>query len=392
MTFVFAAYFTEGVATTPAQGTAQWGYAVSASAFAVALMGPIIGAIADHGGRRKPWLLFFTLLTAVSAGSLWWVEPDPSFVLLALVLIGIGNAAFETAMVFYNAMLPDIAPAGRVGRLSGWGWGIGYVGGLCCLALVLIGFVQTESPWFGLDKDTAEHLRAIGPVVAVWAVLFALPLFLLTPDRPAVMTPAATAVRQGLRQLVDTFRRLRDYRIQVRFLIARMIYTDGLNTLFAFGGIYAAGTFGFGFDELILFGIGINVTAGLGAFAFAWADDRWGPKRVICVALAGLIVFGSALLVIEGKTLFWAIGLMLGVFIGPAQSASRSMMARLAPPAIRTEMFGLYALSGKATAFLGPAALAWATAATDSQRVGMATIIVFLVAGLLLLRAVPDAR
>jgi len=391
MTFVFAAYFTEGVATSPAQGTADWGYAVSLSALAVAVLGPVVGAIADHGGGRKPWLLVLTVLTAIAAALLWLVRPDPSFGLLALALIGLGNAAFETSMVFYNAMLPDIVARERIGRLSGWGWGLGYIGGLSCLALMLVGFIQADTPWFGLDRDAAEHLRIVGPVVAVWLLLFSAPLFMLTPDKPSTRTAAADAVRAGLRQLLDTFRRLRDYRIQVRFLIARMIYIDGLNTLFAFGGIYAAGTFGFGFDELIVFGIGINVTAGLGAFAFAWADDRWGPRRVITLSLIGLIVFGTAVLVIEGKSLFWVFGLGLGVFVGPVQSASRSMMAHLAPVDIRTEMFGLYALSGKATAFLGPALLASVTAATGSQRYGMATIVGFLVVGLLLLRGVPSA-
>lgn len=390
MTFVFAAYFTEGVATDTAAGTAAWGYAVSLSAIAIAILGPVFGAIADNVGRRKPWLLVMTLTCAAAAAALWTVEPDPSFVLTALVLVAVGNAAFETGMVFYNAMLADIAPAGMVGRLSGWGWGLGYLGGLSCLALVLVGFVQTETPWFGLDKDAAEHVRAVGPVVAVWVLVFGAALFVLTPDKPSTGIRIAEAVDLGMRQLVDTFRRLGRFREIVRFLIARMIYTDGLNTLFAFGGIYAAGTFGFGFEDLILFGIAINVTAGLGAFGFAWLDDRAGPKRVIVISLIALSGLSVAILLVESVTLFWVLGLALGIFVGPAQSASRSMMARIAPADMRTEMFGLYALSGKATAFVGPAALAWVTAATDSQRFGMATIVVFLVVGLVLLRGVPD--
>lgn len=390
MTFVFAAYFTEGVAASPTAGTEAWGYAVSASAFAIAILGPVLGAIADNGGRRKPWLFVLTLITAGAAASLWIIEPEPSFVLTALVLIALGNAAFETGMVFYNAMLADLADDRYVGRLSGWGWGLGYIGGLSCLALVLFGFVQAAEPLFGLDKEAAEHLRAVGPIVAVWTLVFALPLFVLTPDRAATGVSTAQAVRRGLRQLRDTIIRIREHRIVFRFLIARMIYTDGLNTLFAFGGIYAAGTFGFSFEDLILFGIAINVTAGLGAFAFGWLDDRIGPKAVITISLVCLIVFGTGILVIESAAMFWALGLALGIFIGPAQSASRSMMARLAPVELRTEMFGLYALSGKATAFVGPALLASVTAATDSQRFGMATIIIFLVVGLALLRQLPS--
>ena len=199
-------------------------------------------------------------------------------------------------------------------------------------------------------------------------------------------------MRRGLATLAATLGHVRDYADVARFLLARMIYTDGLNTLFAFGGIYAVGTFGFDFAELIAFGIAMNLTAGVGAALFAWVDDRIGPKRTVLISIAALTVLGGGLLVVEGKALFWALGLPLGIFVGPAQAASRSYMAHLAPARLRTEMFGLYALSGKATAFLGPAALAWATAAAGSQRVGMATIVAFFAVGMVLLLPVPDAR
>jgi len=381
-TFVFAAYFTKGVAADVVTGTAQWGYAMSLSALAVAVMGPILGAVADQTGRRKPWLAAFTLVAALGAMMLWTVEADSTFVVRALFWVALANFAFEMGMVFYNAMLPDLAPKEHLGRWSGWGWGLGYGGGLVCLGLVLVGLVQTETPWFGLDKDAAEHLRATGPFVGLWMIVFAVPLFLLTPDTNAKSGSFAAAVTDGMATLWRTLRRLTDYKNAAWFLLARMIYTDGLNTLFAFGGIYAAGTFGMNFEELILFGIGMNVTAGLGAAGFAWIDDRIGPKRTIVIAVAGLSILGTALLLVEGKTLFWVFGLPLGLFVGPAQSASRSMMAHLAPADMRTEFFGLYAVSGKATAFMGPALLAWATTAFDSQRAGMATIIVFFVIGM----------
>ena len=390
--FVFAAYFAEGVAADAIAGTSQWGYALSLSGVAIAVAAPVLGAVADRTGRRKPWIALFTMLAAGASLLLWQVRPDPAFAVTALVLVALANFAFEMGMVFYNAMLPDLSPPARIGRWSGWGWGLGYAGGLVCLALVLVGFVQAETPWFGLDKAAAEHLRATGPFVAVWMVLFALPLFALTQDNPATPAPFAANVRAGIRTLVATFRELPRYRDAAWFLLARMIYTDGLNTLFAFGGIYAAGTFGMGFEELIVFGIAMNITAGLGASAFAWADDRLGAKWTIRVALICLVVLGGAVLVVETKTLFWIFGVPLGLFVGPAQSASRSMMARLAPADMRTEFFGLYALSGKATAFLGPALLALVTDMFQSQRAGMATIVGFFVVGLALLVRVPDAR
>ena len=395
-TFVFAAYFTKAIATDEITGTSQWGYAISLSALAVAILGPFFGAIADHGGRRKPWIGAFTVLCVAASAALWLARPDAGFVMLALVLVGIGNFAFEMGMVFYNAMLPGLAPKGRMGRLSGLGWGLGYAGGLVCLALALVALVEAEVPVFGLDKDEAEHLRATGPLVAVWIAVFAVPFFLWTPDRKGPLSPgggsALEAVRLGIRTLIETLRRVREYDSIWRYLLARMIYTDGLNTLFAFGGIYAVGTFGMDFSELIVFGIAMNVTAGLGAVVFAWIDNWVWPKRVIQISVTMLGILGAALVVVESKAMFWTFALPLGVFVGPAQAASRSLMGHLAPAELRTEMFGLYAFSGKATAFMGPALLAWMTTAFESQRAGMATILVFFVVGLALLTPVPDIR
>ena len=391
-TFVFSAYFTKAIAADEISGTAQWGIAISLSGLFVALLSPFLGAIADHGGRRKPWVFVLTLLCVVASALLWLARPETNFIILALSLAALANFAFEMAMVFYNAMLPDLVPRQRIGRLSGWGWGLGYAGGLVCLGLILVLLVQAETPIFGLDKESFEHIRATGPMVAIWMAVFAAPFFLWTPDRPDQGISFAAALKRGIATLIDTFRRVREYSQIVRFLIARMMYTEGLNTLFTFGGIYAAGTFGMEFDELILFGIALNVTAGLGAAAFAWVDDRIGPKRTILIAVTGLAVLGAVLLFVEGKALFWTFALPLGIFVGPAQAASRTMMARLAPPRMMTEMFGLYALSGKATAFLGPALLAWMTVVFASQRAGMAVIMVFFLLGLVLLMGVADKR
>lgn len=385
VTFVFAAYFTKGVAPDEITGTALWGQAMGWSALVVAVLSPFLGAVADRSGRRKPWLFAWTLICVVASAALWFVAPGADMVVAALVLVALANIGFEVGMVFYNAMLPDIAPGGRIGRISGWGWGLGYAGGLVCLALVLVLFVQTDTPLFGLDKDAAQHVRVSGPFVAVWMAVFSAPLFLLTPDRAPTGVTIGTAMRKGWMDLVETIRAARRHAVIFRFLIARMIYTDGLNTLFAFGGIYAAGTFGMEFADLIVFGIGMNVSAGLGAAAFAWLDDRWGPLKVIYISLIALTVLGAGILVVTDITWFWVIGLSLGIFVGPAQAASRSLMARIAPPSIRTEMFGLYALSGKATAFLGPMLVGALTAAAASQRVGMSAVLIFFVIGGLML-------
>jgi len=387
-TFVFATYYTQGIAATPTDGTAQWGLMISLSALAVAVLGPILGAVADRSGRRKPWIAVLSAMCIGATAMLWFARPEPGSAVFALVLVAVASLCFELGMVFYNAMLNDIAPPDRVGRISGWGWGLGYGGGLLALVVALYGFVQPAEAPFGLDRAAAEHVRATAPLAALWFAVFALPLLLFTPDRPATGVPFGRAVAEGMKTLAATLRDIRAHRTIFRFLLARMIYTDGLTTLFAFGGIYAAETFGLSLEQVILFGIALNVTAGLGAAGFAWVDDWIGPKPTIVIALVALIGLGGAAVMVESASWFWAVGIGLGIFVGPAQAASRSLMARLAPPELETEMFGLYALAGKATAFLGPLVLAMTTAAFDSQRAGMATILIFLAVGLALLMGV----
>lgn len=390
-TFVFAAYFSKGIATDEVSGTSLWGYATGTAAFFIAICAPLFGAVADQSGRRKPWIFLFSFLCIAASSALWFATPDESSIALSLICVGLATFGFEMAMVFYNAMLPGLALKGCEGRLSGFAWGLGYIGGLSALAVVLVLFVQTDAPLFGLDKETGEHVRASGPFVALWYLVFALPLFLFVPDNEQ-KTPFFKAVGAGLSTLSSTLKGWRSNRSVFHFLIARMIYTDGLNTLFAFGGIYAAGTFGMEFSELIIFGIGINVTAGFGAIVFGWLDDRWGPKGVIMISVSGLFLVGLGTLVVVDKTHFLGLGLCLGLFVGPAQAASRTYMAHAAPKEIRTELFGLYALSGKATAFLGPLLVALMTDLFSSQRAGMASILVFLLIGLALLRNLPDIR
>lgn len=392
VTFVFASYFAKALADSPEQATGQWGLAISLSSLLVAVIAPVLGAVADMGGRRKPWLLAFTLLCVSAGAALWTVLPDSAFAVRALLLVGLANLAFELAQVFYNAMLPDIAPRAMIGRISGWAWGLGYAGGLTCLALCLLLLIQPSPPYFGLDAAAAEPVRATALLVAVWYLFFALPLFRFTPDRPSRGLSVSAAVAQGLGQLLTTLRELRRHGNILRFLLARMLYTDGLNTLFVFGGIYAAGSFGMDTQEILLFAILLNVTAGLGAAAFGWIDDLIGAKKTILIAVLALTLLGGAILLVESKLWFYLLGAALGVFVGPAQSASRSLMARLAPAELRTEMFGLYALSGKATAFLGPALVGWVALEAGSQRLGMAVILAFFLVGLLLLLPVRESR
>lgn len=387
-TFVFSAYFTKAVALTPEQGTSQWGWMVGLSGLLIAILGPLMGAVADRCGRRKPLLAFCSLMCIVATALLWFVRPSPDDALWALICAGIAIVGFEVGTVFYNAMLPGLVEQKYLGRLSGWAWGLGYAGGLVALVLALFAFVQADPPPFGLDKGAAEHIRITAPLVSLWFVVFAVPLFLWVPDGPR-RESLRTAWRHGVDDMGHLWRTLRSHPTVGRFLVARMIYIDGLNTLFAFGGIYAAGTFGMGLSQIILLGIAMNVTAGIGAAVFGSLDDRFGARRVIVLSVLAILVLCCALLAVQSTLMFWLLAVPLGIFFGPAQSASRSLMARLAPAELRNEMFGLYAVSGKVTSFAGPMVLAVVTAWTDSQRWGMSTILLFLIGGLVLLRRVP---
>jgi MFS transporter, UMF1 family len=389
-TFVIAAYFTKGIAPDPVTGQAQWGWMQTLAGLGIAVLSPLLGAVADAGGRRRRMLGTCTAVMVVATAGIWFARPEPGSTLWALGCVGLATVAFELGMVFYNSLLPQVAAPGQIGRVSGLAWGLGYAGGLVCLGLALLLLVKPDPALFGLDRGAAEHVRATALLTAGWVALFAWPVLLALPDPPGERPAWGAAMRRGLAETAGLLRRLPRNPVLARFLVARLFYTDGLNTLFAFGAIYAAGVFGMGFEEILLFGIALNLTAGLGAAGFGLVEDRLGSKRTVMLALAALVLLGSGLLVAEGKAQFWALALLLGVFIGPSQAASRTLMARLAPPGEVAAHFGLFALSGRVTGFLGPAVLAAVTTATGSQRAGMATVVVFLGVGAALLAGVKE--
>jgi MFS transporter, UMF1 family len=383
-TFVFATYFVQAVAPDPIRGTTEWGTAQAIAGLIVAAIAAPLGAIADHGGRRH------ALLRVTCTGALWFIRPQPGFVLPALLLAGIATVAYEVALTFYNAMLPEVAAHGQIGRVSGIAWGLGYLGGIAALLLSLFVLLRPVPPPFGLDPVSAEPVRATMLLVSVWLLAFAAPLLLLR-EIAVHRLPWMQAARRGLAGFAAIVRAAAREPVLRRFLIARMLYGDGLITLFAFGAIFAAGTFGMDAQRVLLLGIGLNVTAGVGAFAFALLEDRVGPRSVVLTSLVCLLALGTAVLAVRDVGWFWAAALPLGLFVGPAQSASRSLMAQLAPPDRRASFFGLYALSGRVTGFIGPASLAVVTAATGSQRAGMCVVLVLLGAGAWLLAGVQIA-
>jgi UMF1 family MFS transporter len=388
-TFVFPAYFTKAVAADPTSGAAQWAGMQAAAGLLIAVLAVPLGAVADRGGGRRLMMAAGTGIMVAATLALWTVHPNPADIPRALVLVLTATVAFEVATVFYNAMLPGLVRPERLGRLSMLAWGAGYAGGLCCLGLCLVLLISPDPSPFGLDRARMEHVRAAPLLAGAWIAVFAWPCAVFVPE-PARRTKWRDAVREGARELRQVLHdALADPPLRT-FLIARLLYMDGLITLFAFGGIYAAGEFGMDAKDVLLFGIGLNVSAGLGALVFAFIEDRIGPKATALAAVVLLAAIVMALLFVYDRTLFWALGLAGGLFVGPAQAASRSLMARMAPSGSHAGYFGLFALSGRVTGFAGPLFLGVGTAMFHSQRAGMAVVAVLLAAGAAFLTRVPS--
>ena len=388
VTFVYATYFTQSIASDPIHGTALWSRAVTATAVVVALLSPFLGALADRGGYRKVFVAAFTWVCIAATVALYFVRPGQ--VATALAVFVLANVAFELADVFYNAFLPDIAPQRGIGRVSGLGWGLGYIGGLLALALALVTLVQPQTPWFGFTHADGESIRATNLLAAAWFAIFSVPLWVFVHESRSRSAPARHVFRDAVAQLRRTFSEIRKYRQIARFLLARLVYNDALVTIFAFGGIYAAETFGFSLSEVLLFGIVVNVAAGIGSFAMGYLDDYIGGKSTIVVSLLGLILATALAVAATTKTSLWIAGLAIGIFVGPNQSASRSLMGRFVPPRLENEFFGFFAFSGKLTAFIGPFLLGVLTDLSGSQRVGVSAVLALFVAGLPLLMWVDE--
>ena len=417
LTFIFAPYFASAVAPDPVTGQAMWGWMLAVSGVVIALCAPILGAIADVSGRKRGWVALWSMLYMIGAATLWWAVPgaDQATILLVLAAFAVGLIGLEYGIVFTNAVLPTLGPRGELGRISGTGWALGYVGGLISLVIMLTLLAENDrgvtligiAPLFGLDPALREGTRFVGPFSALWLLVFAIPFFLWVRE-PATPRAAAGSVKRALRELGQSLRALPRRRSLFAYLGGSMVYRDALNGIYAFGGIYAAGVLGWSIIQIGVFGI---LAAAVGAVA-CWIggklDSHYGPKPVIigCILLLMLvctiIVTTDRTMVLlfpveQGSTLpdviFYMCGALIGAGGGTLQAASRTMLVRQADPARMTEGFGLYALSGKALSFVAPALIALATTLTESQRLGVLPLIGLFALGLLLLIWVnPDGE
>ncbi|SPH24081.1 hypothetical protein DEA8626_03130 [Defluviimonas aquaemixtae] len=417
LTFIFAPYIKE-ILGDGSRAQAAWGYGVGIAGIIIAISAPVLGAIADKAGGRMRFIWLFSAMYVAGAYLLWWAAPQNFNLVLTLLAFAIGLIGMEFATIFTNAMLPDLGTREQIGRISGSGWAFGYVGGLLALILMLVLFqidLKTGRtlvglpPMFGLDPETREGTRIVGPLTAVWYAVFMVPFFFWVREpRDASALPIGVAVKQAIPDLKKSLRALPGNRSLSAYLLSSMFYRDALNGIYTFGGLYAAGVLGWQITDTGKFGLLAIVTGALFAWLGGRADDRFGPKPVITLCVLALTLLALGVVFVSRESVFgmpvgpdsalpditfYVIGACIGAAGGAMQSASRSMMVRQAEPGRMTEAFGLYALAGKATSFLAPLSIAVVTDMTGSQQLGILPLIVLFGLGFVLLLPVdPEGR
>jgi UMF1 family MFS transporter len=392
--FVFGPYVVRGVVGDAQPGGLSantWlGISSAAAGLLIALIAPITGQRADAGGHRKRSLAIWSALVIAVMLGMYTVKNDPSYLWIALVLLAAGAVFQEFAVVSYNAMLPQVSTPETIGRVSGFGWSMGYIGGIFLLLICYVGFIAPDVGWFGVTSAGGLNIRAVAVFAAVWFAVFAIPVLLAVPEKQPGPKRRRVSFFASYPLLLDDIKALfRRDRNAVYFLIASALYRDGLAAIFSFGAILAVSVYGLAQASVLIFGVAANLVAAVGALGMGRIEDRIGPKKVIMISLIGLITTAMILLIARGTTMFWIFGLILTLWVGPAQASSRSFMARVAPAGREGEMFGLYATTGRAASFLAPGLFALFSG-LFSDRIGIVGIVLVLLAGMLLLARVKS--
>jgi len=397
-TFIFPVYLAGAVATAAQKPDQAIGWATAIAGVLLAAIAPVLGRRSDVNGRRKFWVVAATLMLVVIMVASFFVEPKPEFFLFGLVLYAIGSIVQESAFINYYAMLKGVTTERNIGKISGYAWALGYVGGIILLLISLIGFALPDVPWFGIPTDDSLNIRAIFALSAVWTLIFSIPLLLFVPEIEKQPVVAKESILSSYKKLWSQLVTLRLQAPEtLKFLISSAVYRDGLAGIFTFGAVL--GTLAFGFDQtsIIFYGIAANIVSGIGAAIGGVLDDRIGSRSVIIGSLFGLIVSGSCVFIFAGygQPAYWLFGLLLCLFVGPAQASSRTFVSRFTPAGREGEVFGLYQFTGRAISFLsgslwaGSIALAIALGATGNTTVyGIWGIVVILIAGVILLMRV----
>lgn len=394
LTFVFSVYLTDAVgADLPGSiGASTWlGWGLGVAGVLVAVFAPVSGQRADIGGHRRRSLGLWTVLTVLVMAGMFFVKDTPDWFWLGLALLAVGSVFSEFAWVANSAMLRQVSTPTSIGRVSAFGWALGYFGGIVLLLICYFGFIAPDVGWFGVTSTDGLNIRVVALMAAAWFLIFGLPVLFAVPEIP----PRPGAPRVGFlasyRVLWRDLQALwRTDRRTVWFLAASALFRDGLAGIFTFGGILAVSVYGISSADVILFAVAANVISALGALVAGRLDDRLGPKTVIQFSLAGTLVAGVILMLVSGPTMFWIFGLVLCLFVGPAQSSARTFLARLTPAGHEGELFGLYATTGRAVSFLAPTLFGFFTFLFDADRAGIAGILIVLLLGLLALRPIES--
>ena len=407
ITFIFAPYFSSAVASNSVDGQTMWATMIALAGFFLAFTSPIFGAIADSAGPRKPWIFLFSIMYIIGAAYLWNATPNMASVTMVLLMFAIGMIGMELSQTFVNSMLPSLASRAEIGRISGSGWAFGYVGGVVSLFIMLLFFAENDSgltfigiaPIFGLDGAAREGTRFVGILTAVWFFIFMIPFFLWVKDEPR-REDIYSAVSKGLSELFTTLGNLSQKRSLAAYLLSSMYYRDALIGLYSFGGIYASGVLDWSIVQIGIFGIVAAITGAIFCFLGGFVDQAIGPKKVIVISVSVLILVSILIIGLSREAIFGIpisyqsslpdnlfifAGACIGAAGGVLQASSRTFLVDQADPARMTEAFGLYALTGKATAFLAPMLIAVFTSLSGSQRLGVSPVIGLFVIGLILL-------
>ncbi|WP_024799327.1 MFS transporter [Nocardia sp. BMG51109] len=392
LTFVFSVYLTDTVGDDLPGGisaSAWLGWALGLSGLVVALTAPIGGQWFDATARRKRALGLLTGCTVLVMAALFFVHDDHRDLWLGLLLLGLGSAVFELAGVPYNAMLRQVSTPATVGRVSGFGWAMGYFGGILLLMICYFGFIAGDGDnrgLLGVPTEDGLNIRLVAVLAAVWFAAFALPVLFSVPELPRTDADPGAARAGFLSSYRVLWRDVRELwaadRRTVGFLVASAVFRDGLAGVFTFGAVLAVRVYGIDDADVLLFGIAANVVAALGAIVAGRLDDTLGPKPVIVASLAAMLVCGLALLVVSGPVLFWVFGLLLTLFVGPAQAAARSFLTRVAPPGREGQLFGLYTTTGRAVSFLAPTLFGVFVSVFGTDRAGIVGLMLVLGVGL----------
>ena len=401
-TFVFSVYITSDSFGSENHTSTSLAIATAVAGLFIALLAPVLGQNADRKGKNISILRNLTWLLALLSAALFFVKPEASYLWLGLGLLAVGSVVASVAEVNYNSAMDELATEKNVGRISGFGWGMGYLGGIIVLLLIYFTLISPDVGLFGVTSDEGMDIRVSMVICAVWTLVWTIPTFVNLKDRRKDQIADRVGILQSYRLLITSIRRIwRSSPHTIYFLLASALFRDGLAGVFTFGAVIAARTYGFGDGEVIIFGAVANVIAGLATIAFGVLDDRLGPKRIILISLASLVILGTLIFFLHdsGKMAFWICGMLMTIFVGPAQSASRTFLARIIPEGKSGEIFGLYATTGRAVSFLSPAMFgifvllgSAVTSESNTQYWGILGIVFVLFAGFLVMLPVQERQ